>query len=194
MSATIGKPWPADKIEIRPIDKLVPYARNPRSHSEEQISQIAASIREFGWTNPVIIDDNGMILAGHGRVLAAERLGMTQVPVIEVRHLTEEQKRAYVLADNKIAENSFWDSLLLTTEISELADIGLDLFSAGFDDEEIKRILGTQPTLREENQELRPKRFVRALVSVPIERADEAKPLMDQLSGIRGVTIDYGAN
>lgn len=188
------KDMAADKIEVRPIDKLVPYARNPRSHSEEQISQIAASIREFGWTNPVIVDDKGMILAGHGRVLAAERLGITQVPVIEVRHLTDEQKRAYVLADNKIAENSVWDSLLLTTEISELVDIGADLFSAGFDDEEINRILGTKPVLREETQELRPKKFIRALVSVPIECADEAKPLMDQLTNIRGVTIDYGAN
>lgn len=122
-------------IEHLPIDDLIPYARNSRIHSEQQIDQVAASIREFGFTNPVLIDAGGGIIAGHGRVMAARRIGVETVPCIRLGHLTEAQKRAYVIADNKLAENAGWDSEMLTAELEQLADTDFDLSAIGFDDE-----------------------------------------------------------
>jgi ParB-like chromosome segregation protein Spo0J len=104
--------WPASQIEHWPIDRLVPYARNARTHTDAQIAQIAASIREWGWTIPVLVAEDGTILAGHARVLAAIKLGITEVPVIVARGWSEAKKRAYVLADNKLTLNSGWDALL----------------------------------------------------------------------------------
>ena len=104
----------------RNIEKLIPYARNPRTHSDAQIAQIAGSIREFGFTNPVLIDEKGGLIAGHGRVLGARQLGMTQVPTITLTGLTEVQRRAYVIADNKLALNAGWDPELLRLELGEL--------------------------------------------------------------------------
>ena len=103
------RPWPADKVERWSIDRLIPYARNARTHSDAQIAQIAGSIREFGFTNPVLIDEKGGIIAGHGRVLGARQLDMTQVPTITLTGLSEAQRRAYVIADNKLALNAGWD-------------------------------------------------------------------------------------
>lgn len=100
------KQWPADKVERRPIDSLIPYARNSRTHSEEQIAQIAASMKEWGWTNPVLIDEDGGIIAGHGRILAARKLGLEEAPVVVAKGWSEAQKRAYIIADNKLAENA----------------------------------------------------------------------------------------
>jgi len=110
-------------------DSLIPYAMNSRTHSEQQVSQIAASIKEFGFLNPVIIDDDNGIIAGHGRVLAAQKLGLDKVPVIEAKHLTDTQRRAYVIADNKLALNSGWDDATLQLEIESLKglDFNLDL-------------------------------------------------------------------
>jgi ParB-like chromosome segregation protein Spo0J len=105
--------WPADKIELWPIERLIPYARNARTHSDRQIEQIAASIREWGWTNPVLVDPAGLIIAGHARVLAGGRLDIKHVPVMVARGWTEAQKRAYVLADNQLALNAGWDLGLL---------------------------------------------------------------------------------
>lgn len=115
------------------LDSLIPYARNSRTHSEEQVAQIAASIREFGFTNPVLVDAEGGIIAGHGRVMAARKLGMTKVPVIELGHLTETQRRAYVIADNKLALNAGWDEELLRLELEDLAADGFDITLTGFD-------------------------------------------------------------
>ena len=125
------------QIENRPIEALIPYARNSRTHSDAQVAQIAASIREFGWTNPVLVDGSNGIIAGHGRVLAARKLGFDQVPVIELAHLTESQKRAYVLADNKLAENAGWDDELLRIELEALQAAGFDLSLTGFADDEL---------------------------------------------------------
>ena len=125
------------KIEQRAIEALIPYARNSRTHSEAQVAQIAASIREFGFTNPVLVDKDGGIIAGHGRVMAARKLGLTEVPCIRLAHLTDTQKRAYIIADNKLALNAGWDEELLAVEFSELADAGFDLGLTGFTDEEI---------------------------------------------------------
>ena len=129
------------RIEYRPTAGLEPYARNARTHSEEQVAQIAASIREFGWTNPVLVDEKGGIIAGHGRVLAAKRLGIEQVPCIELAGLTETQKRAYVIADNKLALNAGWDEDLLRLELSDLKGLDFDLDLIGFDEAELADIL-----------------------------------------------------
>jgi len=129
------------QIEYRPIEALIPYARNSRTHSDAQVAQIAASIREFGWTNPVLVDGDNGIIAGHGRVLAARKLGFEQVPVIELAHLTESQKRAYVLADNKLAENAGWDDELLRIELEALQAAGFDLSMTGFDDDELAALM-----------------------------------------------------
>jgi ParB-like chromosome segregation protein Spo0J len=122
--------WPADKVERRPIDALIPYARNARTHSEEQVAQIAASIREWGWTVPVLVDETGGIIAGHGRVMAARKLGLAEVPVMVAAGWSEAQRRAYVLADNKLALNSGWDTAMLAGELKGLE--GFDLSLIGF--------------------------------------------------------------
>lgn len=133
--------WPADKVERRSVSDLVPYARNARTHSDEQVSQIAASIKEWGWTVPILIDENGGIIAGHGRVLAARKLGITDVPVMVATGWTDAQKRAYVLADNKLTLNGGWDDNLLALELSELQGLDFDLSLTGFDDDELTRLL-----------------------------------------------------
>jgi len=129
------------QIEHLPLDALVPYARNSRTHSPDQIAQVAASIREFGFTNPVLIDGNGGIIAGHGRVMAARQLGLSEVPCIRLARLTDAQKRAYVIADNKLALNAGWDDALLALELRELAEMDFDLHLTGFDDDEISKLL-----------------------------------------------------
>jgi ParB-like chromosome segregation protein Spo0J len=136
--------WIADKIERWPVEKLIPYARNARTHSDAQVAQIAASIREFGFTNPVLIDGGGNIIAGHGRVLAARKLGMQEVPCIRMEHLTDAQRRAYIIADNKLALNAGWDEELLAIEMRELADVGFDLELTGFDGEELNQLLSDE--------------------------------------------------
>lgn len=125
--------WPADKVERRAVDALIPYARNARTHSDEQVAQIAASVREWGWTVPVLVDEDGSIIAGHGRVMAARKLGLTEVPVMVAHGWSEAQKRAYVLADNQLALNAGWDNELLKVELGELRDVGFDLGLTGFD-------------------------------------------------------------
>ena len=119
------------------IADLIPYARNARTHSDEQVAQIAASIREFGFINPVIVDGDNGIIAGHGRVMAARKLGLEQVPTIEVSTLTEAQKRAYILADNKLALNAGWDNDLLKIELDELSALDFDLSLIGFNEDEL---------------------------------------------------------
>ncbi len=142
----------SDRLEIKylSIDEIIPYSRNPRTHSEEQIAQIAASIREFGFTNPILIDSKQGIVAGHGRLAAAKELGLEKVPCIDLNHLTEEQKRAYVIADNKLALNGGWDDELLRLELTELKELGADLELTGFDAMELGDImLGTDVEFKE---------------------------------------------
>jgi DNA modification methylase len=131
----------AERIELWSIDRLRPYERNPRTHSEAQVDQIAASMVELGWTNPILIDENAGILAGHGRLLAARQLGLAEVPVIRFEHLSEAQKRAYVLADNQIALQAGWDDALLAEELAWLRDERFDLDLIGFDASELERLL-----------------------------------------------------
>ncbi|MFH1690255.1 MAG: site-specific DNA-methyltransferase [Candidatus Eisenbacteria bacterium] len=129
------------KLEHWPIDKLRPYERNPRTHSPDQVTKIAASLLEFGWTNPILVDGEAGIIAGHGRVLAARELGMTMVPVIELSHLSEAQKRAYVIADNRLALDAGWDEDLLAEELKALDGLDFDLHLMGFELDELQVLL-----------------------------------------------------
>jgi ParB-like chromosome segregation protein Spo0J len=129
------------EIKYLPIDTLIAYARNPRTHSEEQIAQIAASIREFGFTNPILIDSNNGIIAGHGRLAAAKELGLEKVPCIDLSHLTDEQKRVYLIADNKLALNGGWNDELLRLELTDLKELGANLELTGFDAMELADIM-----------------------------------------------------
>jgi DNA modification methylase len=144
---------PADKVEQWPINKLVPYARNARTHSDEQVGQIAASIREWGWTTPILVDEEGSIIAGHGRTLAAQRLKMTEVPVMVAAGWSDAKKRAYVLADNKLALNAGWDNEMLALELGEIGDLGFDLDLTGFTAEEIAALMPVEiePGLTDED-------------------------------------------
>ena len=130
----------ATKIEWRSVDKLIPYAKNARTHSDEQVAQIAGSIKEFGFNNPVLVDKDNSVIAGHGRLMAARKLGMDKVPVVELEHLTESQRKAYVLADNRIALNSGWDTSMLSLELQDLKD-DIDLSLLGFDPDELDALL-----------------------------------------------------
>lgn len=136
--------FPTYKTES--VNILIPYARNSRTHSEAQVTKIAASIKEFGFLNPVIIDGESGIVAGHGRVMAAKKLGMHEVPVIEANHLTEAQRRAYVIADNRLALDAGWDDEMLRVEFAELEDLGFDLELTGFTLDEIKALEPEQLT------------------------------------------------
>jgi DNA modification methylase len=129
------------EIEYIEVESLIPYARNSRTHSDEQVAQVAASIKEFGFTNPVLVDQDGMIIAGHGRTLAAQRLQMKEVPCLRLSHLSEAQKRAYVIADNKLALNAGWDDELLAVELRDLKDSDFDLSLTGFGDDELADLL-----------------------------------------------------
>lgn len=124
--------WPADAIERRSVASLIPYARNARTHSDAQVAQIAASIKEWGWTNPVLIDPEGGLIAGHGRVLAARKLGIAEVPCMIATGWTDAQKRAYILADNQLALNAGWDMELMSIELGELAALDFDVALMGF--------------------------------------------------------------
>lgn len=150
--------WPADAVERRPVASLVPYARNARTHSDAQVAQIAASIREWGWTVPVLVDEAGGIIAGHGRVMAAVQLGLADVPTMTARGWSDAQKKAYVLADNRISENSTWDIALVSTELDALGDIGFDLSLTGFDTTELTSV---------------------SLLDVPAAKAYETSPVTD---------------
>ena len=137
------------EIEHLEIDSLIPYARNSRTHSDAQVAQIAASIKEFGFTNPVLIDEEGGIIAGHGRVMAARKLKLKEIPCIRLSHLNETQKRAYVIADNKLALNAGWDDEMLQVEFADLGELKFNLELTGFDLQEIANILDDQEDIEE---------------------------------------------
>jgi len=136
----MSEPWISTQIESWSTETLLPYVRNARTHSPEQVSQIAASIVEFGFTNPILAGSDKIIVAGHGRLLAAQKLGLTEVPVVVLDHLTPAQRKALIIADNKIAENAGWDEELLRTELQALIDEGFNLDLTGFDSDELDEI------------------------------------------------------
>lgn len=128
------------QVELRKVADLVPYVSNARTHTDAQVAQIAASIKEFGWTNPILVDGSNGIIAGHGRLLAARKLGQVEVPVIELDHLTENQRRAYILADNKLALNAGWDEELLRLELGDLQLQGIDIELTGFSEADLSTL------------------------------------------------------
>ncbi len=130
-----------DSVEHWPRDRLLPYAANARAHGPEQVAQIAASIAEFGFNVPCLVDERGVLIAGHGRLLAAKRLGLSEVPVIRLGHLTEAQARAFRLADNQIALNAGWDDAVLAAELARLREDGFDLDLLGFGEDDLDRLL-----------------------------------------------------
>src|ERR1035438_8261411 len=153
-SATIT-PVMARRIEIWLIDRLVPYANNARTHAPEQVAQIAASIVEFGFVNPILVDTNDGIIAGHGRLLAARQLGLAEVPVVVLDHLSETQRRAYIIADNRLAMNAGWNLELLAQEVRELEREAFDLDLIGFSESEMAELLaiGDTPEAMDEVEE-----------------------------------------
>lgn len=128
------------QITQKKVTELIPYVKNSRTHSDEQVAQIAASIKEFGWTNPILVDGENGIIAGHGRLMAARKLGYTEVPTIELADLTETQRKAYIIADNRLALNAGWDNEMLKLEFDDLAEMGFDLELTGFSLEEIEQL------------------------------------------------------
>ena len=143
---SMSEPWLSTHIERWPTEKLLPYARNARTHSEEQLAQIAASIVEFGFTNPILAGSDGVIVAGHGRLAAAQKLGLDTVPVVVLDHLTPTQRRALIIADNRIAENAGWDDAMLRIELQSLQEDGFNLDITGFDADALAEIMAGEET------------------------------------------------
>ena len=137
---SVTQSWPATQVQLTNTNTLIPYARNSRTHSDEQVSEIAASIKEWGFTTPVLIDEESTLIAGHGRLLAAQKLGLEQIPVMTARGWTDAQKKAYVIADNKLALNAGWDDEMLKVELGELQDLDFDLSLTGFGLDEIANL------------------------------------------------------
>src|ERR1700730_12320330 len=131
----------AQRIEVWPLEKLIPFARNPRTHSDAQVAQIAASIKAFGFNSPIVVDTDAGVIAGHGRLLAARQLGLEEVPVIVLDHLSETQKRAYIIAENQLALNAGWDEELLRLELAALQEEDFDVNLIGFDPHELDELL-----------------------------------------------------
>jgi ParB-like chromosome segregation protein Spo0J len=171
------QPVVAQSIKLWPIDKLIPYDRNARTHSPEQIRQVANSIQRFGFTNPILVASDAGIIAGHGRLAAARLIGMGQVPVIVLDHLTPDERRAYVIADNQLALNAGWDEELLRLEIGDLAELEFDLSLLGFDDEVLKELLDVD---QEETQEQGDDAYS-GKVDAPIYNPSDQKPEIAEL-------------
>ena len=138
-------------FQLISVEKLIPYVNNARTHSKEQILKLRSSLREFGFINPILIDRNYNVLAGHGRLMAAKEEGISEVPCVYVDHLTEAQKKAYVLADNRMALDAGWDEELLSVEMSELQELGFDLELTGFDEKEIADLFATDDEAKEDD-------------------------------------------
>ena len=162
-------------IVSRKVEDLIPYARNSRTHSDAQVAQIAASVREFGWTNPVLIDGENGIIAGHGRVLAARKLGMGDVPCIELAGLSDTQRRAYIIADNKLALNGGWDDELLAIELGELNAAEFDMALIGFDAGELSAAMGLDEELDGEAPKIDEGIDYKEKFAIIVDCADEAE-------------------
>ena len=174
----------AQQVEQIPVSDLIPYARNARTHSEQQVAQIAGSIQEFGFNNPVLIDAQNSIIAGHGRVLAAGRLKLQTVPCIRLTHLSDAQRRAYILADNRIALNSGWDTEMLANELSDLHADDIDLGLMGFDADELAKLLALESgeTQQDTNEGLSVGDIEYRVVTITQGEADQSQ-LITELEG-----------
>lgn len=180
---------PADKIERRAIEELIPYARNSRTHSDAQVAQIAASIKEWGWTMPILIDESGGIIAGHGRVMAARSLGHKDVPVVIASGWSDAKKRAYVIADNKLALNAGWDDEFLRLELSDLRESEFDMALIGFDAKDFEKIMegieADLPDLPDGDREP----FQQMTFTLHDEQAEQVKNAMEKAKAV-GPFID----
>jgi hypothetical protein len=165
---------PNMQIITKKVTELIPYARNSRTHSDAQIAQIAASIKEFGWTNPILVDGSNGIIAGHGRLLAAQKLGYKEVPTIELADLTEAQKKAYIIADNRLALNAEWDNEMLNIELTELLSEGFALDILGFAQVDLDEIFTPEEEIKEQNPYTQN-------VNVPTYEPTGEKPSFDEL-------------
>ena len=175
------------KYEQVKTDKLIPYVNNARKHSEAQVAQIAASIKEFGFVNPIIIDKDCGVIAGHGRLAAAQKLGLKDVPCLRVEHLTETQKKAYILADNRLAELAEWDNDLLDLELGDLKLEGFDLDLTGFDSEFLEKVSPEfEPDLPDDED--KEKEHGKLVLRVEFEDAEEMQQLFFELRD-RGLAV-----
>lgn len=164
----------AQRIEVWPVDRLVPYSKNARTHSDAQVAQIAASIAEFGFNAPLLVDSKAGLIAGHGRLLAARKLGLAEVPVVVLDHLSENQKRAYIIADNKLALNAGWNEELLAAELAALEGDGFDLAVVGFSDEELAALLpGDEPGKNGSGETSTDEEAVPEAPAIAVTRADD---------------------
>ena len=178
-------PWPATQAETREVADLVPYARNARKHSPEQIDKLSRSIEEFGWTMPVLVNDGGGIIAGHGRILAAQQLGIREVPVIVAKGWSDAQQRAYVIADNKLALEAGWDRETLALEFAELKALDFDVTLTGFD--EAPSSGGSSVSRLDTPQAIE---FAWALIGVPIGSMGELAMMVEKAQSIDSAIVE----
>jgi len=162
------------ELTYKPLADLIPYANNSRTHSDEQVAQVAASIKEFGFTNPILVDESNGIVAGHGRVLAAKKLKLEEVPCIELTGLTEAQRKAYVIADNQLALNAGWNEEILKLELESLKELNFDVDLIGFDSEELDRLLGIIDEADGDNAYTKK-------VDIPVYEPSGEKPKLEEL-------------
>lgn len=187
------------EIKQQAVAELIPYINNARTHGEVQIAQIAASIKEFGFVNPILTDGAKGVIAGHGRLLAAKKLGMEFVPVIELSHLSKAQKKAYILADNRIALNSGWDADLLAVEIEALKEVDFDVELLGFSKEELDAMTQSTPLAKEKTENTKPIKQTRMLLSIPVALYSTITASSGLEEAIRaavklGARVDYDGN
>ena len=184
----------ADKLKVsyRRVEDLIPYARNARTHSDDQVARIAGSIKEFGWTNPILVDGENGIIAGHGRLAAARKLGMSEVPVIELDGLSDVQKRAYIIADNKMALDAGWDDELLKIEFEDLKIEGYDLDHTGFSEVEIGNVLnGWDSDIPEFDEDSEPDTGSRIVLKIAAEDEAQAKEVITNALEAAGIGYEY---
>ncbi len=182
------------KCEMRSVASLSPYANNSRTHSPKQIDQLISSIKKWGWTIPVLIDETGMIIAGHARVRAAKKIGIRDVPVIVAAGWSDEQKKAYVIADNRLSENAGWDDEILRSELSSLMDAGFDVGLTGFDGDDIDGLFddGSALSVREVDTSVVADRFWISVRGPLRDQAEALLRLSKAMDGLDKVTVDIG--
>lgn len=180
------------KVSYRRIEDLIPYARNARTHSDDQVARIAGSIKEFGWTNPILVDGENGIIAGHGRLAAARKLGMSEVPVIKLDGLSDVQKRAYIIADNKMALDAGWDDELLKIEFEDLKIEGYNLELTGFSEVEIGNVLnGWDSDIPELDSDDEPDTGSRLVLKIAAEDEAQAKEVITNALEAAGIGYEY---
>ena len=179
------------EMQLVDINKLIPYVNNARTHSPEQITKLRSSLREFGFVNPIIVDKDLNVIAGHGRLAAAKAEGITEVPCVFAEHLTEAQKKAYIIADNRMSEDAGWDDELLKVEMEALQDMGFDLSMTGFDESELADLFGEEKDTEDDDFDV-DKGTPRTMISMLIKLSKEKRLFSREISGCL-VSTDFSA-